>query len=538
MPPLDHLWLLMEAPAPLDIEAVRSFKIIVERLLTRAKPKMLAFLRGVRHKTPRPQLLPEAGAAQTNAKMSKAESVRAMPIFRMFRHMESPEIVFLIRTALKEETPSLVSTGMDAPAMSAAEIKLQRWSNRFDLVVVLLHKLQIDPSATGELRTIAEAGSAHAAMLLIEVLQVGSSTSIDLLKAFLLRTKVILDIVFPMDGSVVDPDVFYNASGVTLKLAATLSEIWLPQRKTRVIATAIEHFSKRIPVIVKSFMNPPQQENPGNRLGRYRLNVSHLVCTLYGSKLVILCGEQLISSGALEYMVSLLFDHPHASIFHNAVFSGIVALLNYSNTEECDLEKYPIVSDVISNLLHGDKTHLWRVLREQYFCFNENDEQEEWRHKTSLNGYYTLMANTMVGIGYQFGLDGVSFLANKLDWVNTLQTSPLAAQIFSNKYPAIEAHSGFTDDEGDSADMGDSSSSEEPPLMAILKPVKLAKRIQVEEPIKQIALTVGPGLGSPSPERIPLVEESCSSSDDEVDTEVVPVDVGYWSVPMMEIDFE
>jgi hypothetical protein len=91
-----------------------------------------------------------------------------MENYSLFRHLDSDQVAGLLAVALEREAEATMAEDKTIRGPKAPT----RWSNKFDLVRVLLHKLRMAPEVAGmPEEPMAERSSTNASALLIEVLK-------------------------------------------------------------------------------------------------------------------------------------------------------------------------------------------------------------------------------------------------------------------------------------------------------------------------------------------------------------------------------
>ena len=413
---LDELWMLAEDTAPIDNLRAAYLKLIVDRMLWRAREHMLMYLGS-------PSSAVVNRRNKKNNLTPRAEAIRSMPVFRLFRHLENDHISYVLTMALDKEVPP-PGEGGKAPNGAAKErAKSVRWSNKFDLVRVLVHKMKIPAEAKGPVRDLAERTSANASAMLCTILK-HSSTHVDLLKNVMQNMDAIFGITLGLSVAF-DRHVFVGGMTVLMDLCRTLSRIWLPHRQTRIINDSLNVFMKHIKNLNKVF---DEQKPARGGVGMVRHKIAEMVSLIISGRLVSKFSDELHQSGLMKSILDAVWQSPNSSMFHHTVFAaGILPLIQ--NTKSTDTA-FSAGSEMLKLIL--DDLQLWKRIRESYYSYDEQTDQLRCRY--SFNGFLTQITNALVATeAYDMGRDGIEFLGTQLDWVNTLETTPLAVGVFTQK---------------------------------------------------------------------------------------------------------
>ncbi len=364
---LEHLWKVTELPVPLRLWQAQCFRNVVERCLRRLRVKTLQWML-----TPLPNLTESPGS-----------QVRLLPVFRLFRHLESEHFAALVALALDKEiegTPDsevaaaaaqMVPRGrgnnrkappqVAPPAAPAAEsAPSMRWSNKFDIVRVLLHKMRLvaDDSAS-------EDTAVQSAVLLTEVLR-HSNTHVDLLKNVMSSATSLFELALGVNGNEFHPVQFAAAWSVLLDLLRCLGRIWLPNRHTRIISDTVQVFVSFLPQVHALC------ESQGERLGFVRMQVAEGVSVMLAGRLVSLFVEPLMKSGLLKLMLDSCIRYPNASLFHQVFLGGALLPMIQNCTpvvqEESDDVFSPAAKAVRACVVNLE---LWKIIIDNYFSYEE-----------------------------------------------------------------------------------------------------------------------------------------------------------------------
>lgn len=445
---LRDLWLFVEQPAPTDAVRANHFKLVVDRLLRRARDWTLAWIAtpwvggGA---DPSPRALDPPGTT-TEALSARAEAIRSMPVFRLFRHLESDHIAGLLCVALEREAEA---TLQDDKAVRSAKPST-RWSNKFDLVRVLLHKMKVGPldamAAPESAQT--ERTACNASMLLIEVLK-HSNTHVDLLKNVLQAAAQLFQVALGLGAETFHPVQFDAAWAVIMELARALSLIWLPQRPTRLITESIKVFQAHMAVLRDVFVNPPDARPP--RMGFVRLRVAELVALFVSGRLVSLFVEPLRESGLLAALLDGCWSFPCASIYHHTVFGKallpmIVNCLALPSADAVSpapaLAPAPSSSSAEVSALAAagvvDLLHSVRIvarIAESHYSYDV--DTQPLRNRFAHNGFLTQTANALLSSTFPADAELIQFVNAHLDWTNQVENSPITSCVFSARMEHI-----------------------------------------------------------------------------------------------------
>ena len=415
---LVDMWSIVDIPTPLHNLRAAYFKLIMQKLLKVQRVPTLVWLSTT-------VLASNQIRGNTPSSISQmATSIRAMPMFRLLKHLENDHIAYFIGLALEREASCAPPMQLGLPQMKTPREKAQvvRWSQKFDFVRVLVHRLSIQPN--NGTRRKWEDVSTNSANLLSEVLR-NSSTHVDLLKKVMESAKSIFVICLTRDKEgYVDKTVFFNCINVLTVLCASLSRIWMPSRKTKVIHDTLQIYATFFPHLRDVFNQPSR--NPKIKLGFIKHRIARLVSVILSGRLVGILGKPFLESGLLKSVIDAVFNNPTASIYHHTIlFEGICPMIK--NCLGAVIEPlYEAGVEVASGVMGSQgNINLWGKIMECYYSYKD-DEGGVSKVIASYNGYLTTIANLICMGSFDIGPVGVKFLADRLSWVNLLQSSPLA----------------------------------------------------------------------------------------------------------------
>jgi hypothetical protein len=389
-------------------------------------------------------------------------------------------------------------------------------------------------------------------------------THVDLLKNVMLATPQFFEAALGV-GSAFHPLQFRNTWAVLMELARSLSRIWLPQRQTRLIADAIQVFVSQLPTLRAVFAHPP--DVPANsRLGFVRLAIAELVSLLLSSRLVSLFVDGLRESGLMDAVLDACWAHPNASLFHLVVFGdGLLPLIRNCLSDECVDEVFRLASAGGIALLQSVRL-VDRIMDTHY---SYDIATSSLRNCFAHNGYMTQVANALVASNYPASEDVLLFVSTRLDWTNSVETTPITSCIYSERFAGVEDPSwkplqvtstttnmdenvlpaneiSSDDGEEESGSEEDGDDDDDLPVAVSLGPVRVlsSKRIDLlaENPIPshyespprpRLPFVVKDSDELPVVPPLEMVEESVSGSAVE---EGVFNEHAYWSLPIAEFD--
>lgn len=375
---------------------------------------------------------------------------------------------------------------------AAAKKPILRWSNKFDLIRVLLHKMRVPVGLAGDELGMAERTASNAAVLLAEVVK-HSTTHVDLLKNIMQGAKQLLEVALGVPPETFHPLQCKWAWGVVIDLCRCLSRIWLPNRQTRIISETIQVYLDHLPVIKTLFVSPPQADP--QRLGFFRLQVVELVSVVLSGRLVSLFAEQMVRSGLLQEIVDMCWKFPMASLYHQVVFTGVllpmihncITPLGGAASSASSEDVYGPAAGAVTNVVH--ELRLWDRIVENHFSYNP--ESEERRNRFAFNGYLTQLANALIATTIPVPPNVMPFVSGSLDWTNALETTPVSAALYSSKMdtgkksPSSSSSVGASDDatesdsdEGEGGEDDDDDDDPEPVAVA-LKPARTLGKSRV-----------------------------------------------------------
>ncbi len=444
---LAEVWRITELAAPLRVAQAFHFRGLVERFLRRHRDKMLDFLLT-------PLAGGEEGAPEGGSSLPRSESIR-LPVFRLFRHLESEHIAAVLGLALDKEVDGgdgdgggggggggapvppprgrgnaanrIIPMGPGSTGKPAVPPRVVRWSNRFDMVRVLLHKMRVTgPTAEDP---VVQDEATNAAMLLAEVLK-HSNTHVDLLKSVMMSAGQLFELALGTgaDGGGGFHMVQFSAAwSVLLDLCRCVGRIWLPNRHTRIISDTVHVYVSFLPQVQQLF------ESQGERLGTVRVQIAELVSVMLSGRLVSLFVEPLLQSKLLASLLDSCWKYPHASLYHLIVFSGSVIPM----LQNCVASGLPDGDDVFAPAAPAvqkavRELGLWQRIVDSHFSYDEGTVER--RNKYAFNGMLTQLGNALVNSSCPMEDGGVlAFVSSRLDWTNTLENTPLTAMVYSKK---------------------------------------------------------------------------------------------------------
>jgi hypothetical protein len=443
-------------PFSVDKQRVFHFKLLVERLLRRHREKTLLWM-----------MTPQADGIQAAPGVNvRAETIRTIPIFRLLRHLESTHITSVLILALDREVDTsddvVMAGGRGRGMMRTGVVDHQapekkqiiRWSNKFDLVRVLLHKMKmLDDTELGR------STASNAALMLVEVLR-HSNSHVDLLKNVMLGAPLLFDLA--LGTSEEEPDAaekqpqqqmtefqmaqFNAVWTVILDLCRCLGRIWLPNRHTRIISDTIQVFVTNLPKIFQLL----KRQSP-ERLGMVRVAVAEYASICCAGRLVSLFAEPFLKSGVLQELLSTCVAFPQAGLFHLSVFASclIPMIQNCIPILAVPDDVFVPAADQVKTVV--EQLKLWEFVVENHYSYSEATEAN--RNKYAFNGYLTQLANALVNSSYPLSEQSTQFVGDNLDWTNTLENTPLTSSAFSTRFDTAGSSS--------SSSSGSSGSEEE-----------------------------------------------------------------------------
>ena len=533
---LPELWQLLEGPSPLEPARAAHFKALVERLLRRFRERTLEWM-----------LAPTTISGEAADANLKAESIRTMPVFRLLRHLESEHMTALLALALDREVDTehdnvmgggrgrgRMMTGVPGPEKG----KLMRWSNKFDIDRVLMHKMRVSAEEPN-----GEELASNAGLLLTEVLR-HSNTHVDLLKNVMSGTATLFDLALKQTGTLNEAQ-FLAAWSVLLDLCRCLGRIWLPNRHTRIISDTIAVFVDNLPRAAALLVSQSRQ-----RLGPVRMAIAEMTAVCLSSRLVSLFATPFGSSGLVRELLQSCFQFPDATLFHQVVFSG--ALLPMINNCVPLLmtpdDVFSPAASVVTALIQ-QQLQLWDFIARYHFSYDP--ASEPLRNCFAFNGFLTQLANALVSSSIPLPESCATFVNQGLDWTNTVENSPLTAQVYGIRHggvkvekplspasspPDFDDHTpedddeeGDDDDENESNSDDDSSSaSEEGDLNKVpLSRTKASSRLEALHPPPLIK------YHTPPRPRLSLDPETDREKAKQLHVDETEfVDSNYWAVPI------
>jgi hypothetical protein len=259
---------------------------------------------------------------------------------------------------------------------------------------------------------------------------------------------------------------------------------------------------------------------------------------MLAGRLVSLFVDPLVKSGLLGTLLDDCWRFPNASMLHQIIIGGALVPMIQACTpivaDELDDVYAPAGRSVLACVSH---LKLWNRILDDHFAYDE--ETEERRNRFAFNGLLTQLANALVNSSCPMEDARVmQFVASKLDWVNTLENTPLTATVYSKKTRPND-----DDVESDDEEHEPENGSEEDPEPVVCTPTRALGKSRVDVLNVSNPKPVGDYSSPPRP-RLPQLtakedkkEEGAQqekTKQEQEEEEEVYNEHSFWRVPIQE----